>query len=66
MGDSPAAGIRTDDSGGARLQSCLNMGRPLSKPKYSQRPMANKYREEKVKEHPDESEEVPETGYLKR
>ena len=32
--------------------SCGNLGRPLSKAKYSWRPIANKYREGKVKSTP--------------
>ena len=34
------------------MKSCLNMGGPPSKPKYSLRPIVNKYREGKVKRTP--------------
>jgi hypothetical protein len=34
------------------VQSCGKLGRPLSKAKYLMRPIANKYREGKVKSTP--------------
>ncbi len=41
-----------DTSKAGHVKSCLKMGGPPSKPKYSQRPIANQYREGKVKSTP--------------
>ena len=46
------------------VKSCGKLGRPLSKAKYIQRPIVNKYREGKVKSTPDGELKVPETVCL--